>query len=35
MSSVHQVDEPVPLESNLTFSFSSRFWNWVADCGVG
>jgi len=35
MSSAHHADDPVPLESNLTLFFSSRFWNWVADCGVG
>ncbi len=35
MSSAHHGDEPVPLESKVTFSFSRRFWNWVADCGVG
>ena len=32
MSSAHHADEPVPFESNLTFSASSRFWNCVADC---
>ena len=35
MRSAHHADEPVPLESNLTFSRWSRFWNCVADCGVG
>ena len=35
MRSAHHADEPVPFESNLTFCFSSRFWNCVADCGVG
>src|SRR5206468_12182595 len=31
----HQGDEPVPFESKVTFFFSSRFWNWVADWTVG
>ena len=35
MRSAHHADEPVPFESNSMPSRSSRFWNCVADCGVG
>ena len=35
ISSAHHGDEPVPFESKVMFSSSRRFWNWVADCGVG
>ncbi len=35
MRSAHHGDEPVPFESKGMFSASRRFWNCVADCGVG
>ncbi len=35
MRIAHHADEPVPFESNLTFCRCRRFWNSVADCGVG
>jgi hypothetical protein len=35
MRSAHHAEDPVPLESNGVPFRSRRFWNCVADCGVG